>query len=222
MPETPPASSRDGEFFLEIESAFAEKRGTPFILSAKDYALMQKWNEEGIPLSIVLEAIAGCFEKNGETGRRRTISSLSYCRHAVKDLWNERRDLSVGAGGSLPEADPLVALRALAESLRRSSSAMAPELEGIFAEEARAIEDLGKARSVPEIEEALISAEEKFLGRLVESLPAPERNKIERDIEKALGASGKLDEAVRKKTADANRRRLVRKRFAVPRFSLFG
>jgi len=182
---------------------------------------MQKWNEEGVPLPIVLEAIGKCFENNGESGRRRTISSLSYCRHAVKDLWNERRDLFVGAGSQLPEADPLAALKVLAQALRGSAVAV-PGLASVFGDEADAIERLATGKSVPEIEEALIVAEDRFLRRLVESLSVAERAKIERDIEKALGGSGKLDEAVRRKTADANRRRLVRKRFVVPRFSLFG
>lgn len=210
-----------GDYFLEIEAYFAEKRGTPFILSAKDYSLMQKWSEEGIPLAVVLEAIGRCFEKAAEPGRRRTISSLSYCRHSVKDLWEERRDLSVGGEGHVPERDPLTALQLLAGSLRDAAPS-AESLSAAFMEEAAAVEQLGTGRSVPEIEEALIAREDAFLTRIVSMLPPGEQEKIEDEVAKAIGSAGKLDESIRLKTADANRRRLVRKRFGVPRFSLFG
>ena len=73
----------DADYFLEIEAHFALRRNTPFILSAKDWALMQKWRAEGIPLPVVIEAIDSVFEKNETSGRRKVISSLSYCRHAV-------------------------------------------------------------------------------------------------------------------------------------------
>ena len=69
-----------GDYFLEIESHFAAKRATPFILNAKDWALMKKWFDDGIPLTVVIEAIDSVFEKNETSGQRKMISSLSYCR----------------------------------------------------------------------------------------------------------------------------------------------
>src|SRR5437763_2929596 len=70
------------EYYTEIESHFAARRGTPFVLSAKDWHLMKRWHDDGIPLPIVIEAIDTVFQKNEESGRRKTISGLSYCRHA--------------------------------------------------------------------------------------------------------------------------------------------
>src|SRR5436853_5501972 len=89
------------DYFLEIESHFAMRRGTPFILSAKDWALMKTWAEGGIPLPVVIEAIDTVFEKAAE--RKKIVNSLSYCRHAVKELWSERKELQVGASGTVPE-----------------------------------------------------------------------------------------------------------------------
>src|SRR5215813_11999711 len=82
------------------------RRGTPFILSAKDWALMKKWHGEGVPLPVVIEAIDSVFEKNETSGRKKVISSLSYCKHAVKELWDERKELSVGEEGTTPEVAP--------------------------------------------------------------------------------------------------------------------
>src|SRR5213593_5009097 len=106
------------QYYGEIETHFAMRRGTPFILSAKDWALMKKWHGEGVPLPVVIEAIDSVFEKNETSGRRKVISSLSYCRHAVKELWDERRDMYVGGSDVTPESSPEARLESLAEHLR--------------------------------------------------------------------------------------------------------
>ena len=93
------------EYFTEIESHFAMRRGTPFILNAKDWALMKSWSDEGIPLPVVIEAIDSVFDKNEEKGNKKTINALSYCKHAVKELWQERKELQIGAEGVTPEED---------------------------------------------------------------------------------------------------------------------
>ncbi|HEX7808210.1 MAG TPA: hypothetical protein VF608_05790, partial [Thermoanaerobaculia bacterium] len=99
------------EYFQEIESHFARRRGTPFILSAKDWALMKSWSEAGVPLPVVIEAIDSVFDKREAQGKK--VNSLSYCKHAIKEMWNERKELAIGAGGS-PEESPAVLLEALA------------------------------------------------------------------------------------------------------------
>src|SRR5438874_5395902 len=93
-------------YFEDIEAHFAARRGTPFILSAKDWVLMKSWHDEGVPLPVVIEAIDSVFEKNETSGRQKKINSLSYCRHAVKELWKERKEMLVGAAGETPEAAP--------------------------------------------------------------------------------------------------------------------
>src|SRR6266852_9087427 len=128
-----------GHYYLEIEAHFAFRRSTPFILSGKDWALMQRWRDEGIPLPIVIEAIDSVFEKNETSGRRKVISSLRYCRHAVKELWEARRDLYVGGTDTTPEASPEARLAELAERLQEP-----------FASRVR---ELAHQRSVPRIEE---------------------------------------------------------------------
>src|SRR5437868_14147613 len=134
------------QYYREIETHFAMRRGTPFILSAKDWALMKKWHDEGVPLPVVIEAIDSVFEKNETSGRRKVISSLSYCRHAVKEIWDEQRELYAGAHEILPEADPLALLEALAGQLATSP------LTAPFAERVRA---LASEKSVPAIEARL-------------------------------------------------------------------
>ena len=188
-------------YFLEIEAHFAARRGTPFILSAKDWALMRKWNEEGIPLPIVIEAIDSVFEKNETSGRRKVISSLSYCRHAVKELWDARRDLYVGGSENMPEVSPEARLEELAQRI--------PEP---FASRVR---EVARERSVPRIEQALMEIEREMIDALI-------TDDIRSDIAATLGDTSKLDPKIRARTEEANLRRLIRERFDLPRLTLFG
>ena len=187
------------EYFLEIEAHFAHRRGTPFILSAKDWALMRKWADENIPLPVVIEAIDSVFEKNETSGRRKVISSLSYCRHGVKELWDARRDLYVGGSEVTPEASPETRLEELAARLREP-----------FASRVR---DLARERSVPRIEQALMDIEREMIEALVTD---------EIRAELASLDTSKLDAKIRARTEEANLRRLVRERFDLPRLTLFG
>ena len=189
------------DYFLEIEAHFAARRGTPFILSAKDWALMRKWHDEGIPLPVVIEAIDSVFEKNETSGRRKVISSLSYCRHAVKELWDSRRDLYVGGSDVTPESSPESRLEALAQRIAEPFASRVRELAG--------------ERSVPRIEQALMEIEREMLDALI-------TDQIRRDIAATLGDTSNLDPKIRARTEEANLRRLIRERFDLPRLTLFG
>lgn len=202
------------DYFTEIEGHFAQKRGTPFVLSAKDWLLMKKWREEGVPLPVVIEAIDTVFEKNESSGRKKVISSLSYCRHAVKELWDDRRDLQVGAEDALPEEAPAAALEALAAELEASLfdrvRSFAPQVRALAAE-----------KSVPKIEERLIELEHAIVEDLLASLAPGEAAALREHVAQSIGSAAKLDEKTRARTEEANLRRLVRERFALPRLTLF-
>ena len=195
------------DYFLEIEAHFAQCRKTPFILSAKDWALMRKWREEGVPLPVVIEAIDSVFEKNETSGRRKVISSLSYCRHAVKELWDERRDMYVGGSDVTPESSPETRLELLAQ-----------RIEEPFASRVR---ELAKERSVPRIEERLMEIERELIAALIASAP-DEVAGLRRDVAASLGDTSKLDPKIRARTEEANLRRLIREKFGLPRLTLFG
>jgi hypothetical protein len=198
-------------YFQEIEAHFALRRGTPFILNAKDWVLMKKWFEDGVPLPVVIEAIDAVFERNETSGRKKVISSLSYCRHSIKELWNERRNLYVGAGEMTPEAGSETLLDALATQLETSDVA-AP-----FAPRVRT---LASEKSVPKIEERLIDLERELIDAFIAAAPA-EIEAIRAGIAVALGDTSKLDEKTRARTEEANLRRLVREKFGLPRLTLF-
>jgi len=183
------------DYFTEIEAHFARRRATPFVVNPKDWALMKKWQEDGVPLPVVIEAIDAVFDKQEAKGKK--VNSLSYCKHAVKELWDERRELAIGSEGAVPEEDPAARLEELAAAL--------PDA---YAERVRALRG-----SVPQIEEKLMELESALLGELL--VQAPEL----RAEAEALVTGG--DEKTRARSVEAHLRRLVRERFGVRRLSLF-
>jgi hypothetical protein len=195
-------------YFVEIEGHFAQRRGTPFILTPKDWLLMKSWRDDGVPLPVVIEAIDSVFERNETSGRRKVISSLHYCRHAVKEIWNERRELYAGAHDVVPEADPLALLEELAAQVAASPASA-------FAERIRA---LAVEKSVPAIEARLMELEGELIEAVIAAAPT-ETAAIRSEIAAALAG---IDEKLRERTERANLLRLVRERFALPRLSLFG
>jgi hypothetical protein len=189
-----------GDYFLEIEAHFAQRRGTPFVLNAKDWVLMKSWSDDGIPLPVVIEAIDSVFDK--QEAKKRKVNGLSYCKHAVKELWDERRELLIGGQENSPEEEVVPRLAALAEVLQP----VAPEF-------AVRVRELVSEKSVPRIEERLMELEHELIESL---LPQAEELRTE-----ARALTSGADEKTRARTEEAHLRRLVRERFALPRLTLF-
>ncbi len=189
------------DYYLEIESHFAARRGTPFILNAKDWALMKEWSDSGIPLSIVIEAIDTVFDRH-EKEKGKKVNGLSFCKYAVKELWQERRELQIGSEENAPEESVGPLLEALAAAVEPVSVVFAARIRELVAE-----------KSAPRIEEGLMELEEELLQAL---LPQAEELRAEAH---ALAAGA--DEKTRARAEAAHLRRLVRERFGLPRLTLF-
>lgn len=73
-------------YFTEIEEHFQRARGTGlFLLSPIDWALIETWKNEGIPLEAVLRGIDTAFEKwHAKKKKVQAVNSLSYCAQAVE------------------------------------------------------------------------------------------------------------------------------------------
>ena len=184
------------DYFNEIEAHFSFRRGTPFIVNPKDWALMQKWAGDGIPLPVVIEALDSVFDKAEANGKK--VSSLSYCRHAVKEMWAERKALAVGSEDGAPEEDPSARLEELAAALEPTAAAP-------FAARVRALASL---RTLPKIEEALMAIEEDLIAALATA-------ELREEASSLVKAEKNRDRAV-----EAHVRRLVRERHGLPRLTV--
>lgn len=198
------------DYFLEIEAHFARRRGTPFVVNAKDWALMQSWAAEGVPLAIVIEAIDSVFDKNETQARKKTVNGLQYCRHAIKELWHDRKQLHIGSHDESPEENPEPLLESLATLLEASPVPL-------IAQTATQIRALTSEKTVPRIEERLIEIETELIARLLET---EEAAAIRAEVARAIAAIP-MDEKTRARTEEATLRRFVRERFAMPRLTLF-
>ena len=48
----------EAAYATKVEEAFIAERGTPFLVSPKDWTLIRGWREDGVPVDVVVRAVA--------------------------------------------------------------------------------------------------------------------------------------------------------------------
>ncbi len=87
-------------YFERVEQHFGRRRGGPMVLSPKDWQLIQKWQEQGIPLPVVLRGINQAFDRFAASSPRPDrINSLRYCAQEVEGAWEEHRTARARSAG---------------------------------------------------------------------------------------------------------------------------
>jgi hypothetical protein len=87
-------------YFTEIEERFQQRRGSILLLSTLDWALIETWQEAGVPLEAVLRGIDSAFDKyesRQKRARMRRINGLAWCAQAVMTAAEEMREASAGS-----------------------------------------------------------------------------------------------------------------------------
>ena len=84
-------------YFTEIEDAFVRRRGKHLFLSPMDWALMETWKQQGIPLHVVLRGVEKSFDSFEAKPRKRTVKSLLYCQEEVEAQYAEWVEARVGS-----------------------------------------------------------------------------------------------------------------------------
>lgn len=96
-------------YFTEIEEHFQRARGRQIYLCPLDWALIESWQQSGIPLPAVLAGIDQTFAAFA-SGRRRDTErprSLAYCAAAVMRAAETAKEAAVGGhGAAAPAAEP--------------------------------------------------------------------------------------------------------------------
>jgi hypothetical protein len=96
-------------YFTEIEERFQQRRGSILLLSTLDWALIETWQEAGIPLDAALRGIDAAFDKYDQRqkkGRMRRINGLAWCAQAVMEAAQEMREASAGSATPALTAPP--------------------------------------------------------------------------------------------------------------------
>ena len=83
-------------YFTEIEETFVRRRGKHLLLSPIDWAMIEGWQERGIPLHIVLRGIESVFDVFDQNPGPRTIKGLLYCREEIEAQYQDWLGMQVG------------------------------------------------------------------------------------------------------------------------------
>jgi len=70
-----------------------------------DWALMETWKQQGIPLHIVLRGVEKSFDSFDARPRKRTVKSLLYCQEEIEAQFAEWLEARVGSSTSSDVAE---------------------------------------------------------------------------------------------------------------------
>jgi hypothetical protein len=219
-------TEEDRAFYAAGEAAFVARRGTPFLLSPKDFALLKEWRALGVPIEAVESGIEEAFTRREERGATGRINSLSYCRDAVLSAWERRSETAVGRGIGRAETEAADVGERLAR-LARALDAVArvhPDLTERLDSAGRSLDRLATAGKSPgEVETSLARLDRRLAKDLHEALSAERRSRLESRVEEVLAkARVKMDRETEEKTRRALTRRTLREELALPRLTLLG
>ena len=227
-------------YFTEIEDAFVRRRGKHLFLSPMDWALMETWKQQGIPLHIVLRGVEKSFDSYEARPRKRTVKTLLYCQEEVEAQYAEWVEAHVGSSTASPEPESdktPFSFAAISEHLQRCRGALSE-----LAQSRKQADDLSEALTraaalLADIENDFVSGATLDTRKLEDSLTGLER--LLNDSMIAVASSSTLDElkkgvkdqlkpykaqmdgAVYKQTFDNLLMKRLREQFSMPRLSLF-
>jgi len=216
-------TEEDRRYYQAAEAAFIRRRGTPFLLSPRDFALLKQWRALGVPMEAVRQGIDAAFSGREERQARGRVNSLGYCAGAVLEAWERRAETSVGKGGgrSGPEPDIAAALAGLSGSLAELARRR-PDLAAPIEAASRSLDRLAKAgKNAEEIETSLARLDKRLAKALFDALPEPERDRLDTEVETALSrANIRMDADAAERTRRALSRRTLREALDLPRLTL--
>jgi hypothetical protein len=207
-----------------------------------DWALMETWKQQGIPLHIVLRGVEKSFDSYEAKPRKRTVKTLLYCQEEVEAQFAEWVESHVGSAGDAPESETEsdktpFSFAAITEHLDRSRNALA-ELAKSRTQEDDLSEALTRAVALlVDIESDFASSTTLDTRKLEDSLTGLERmlndsmfsvattttlEELKNGIKEQLKPyRSQMEAAVYKQTFDNLLLKRLREQFGVPRLSLF-
>lgn len=217
-------------YFTEIEDTFVRRRGKNLLLNPLDWAMIEGWQERGIPLHVVIRAIESVFDAfDKKPAQPRSIKSLFYCREEVEAQFLEWSNSQTGKsaasnhGGEagISKEDVAELIDGVVEKLQASAiSALAEDFERAIARLTELRADL--TDDIGTVEPSLFDIE-KFLDRALLTNTDPEHLKA---VKKEITGQLKVYKAGMESEAYQNTFNLMllkrlREDAGVPRLSLF-
>jgi hypothetical protein len=188
-------------YYRAVEDHFARLRGTPFLFTPKDFGLLRRWWQDGVPLAAVLAGIGEVMARRAAAGED-PVSSLSYCRHAVSRHARRLQVAAVGAADVPSGVDVPARLAAYASAARRAAESVAGLGEAAAALDGLAAAVLTLPPDAPPaaLEVTAASLEASAFPAMLRGLPGARRDALMAAIrarEDAFGEGGPLPAAAR-------------------------
>lgn len=216
-------------YFTEIEDTFIRRRGKNLFLSPIDWALIESWQDRGIPMHIVIRSIESVFDVyDKQPVGTRSIKSLFYCREEIEAQYAEWVRSQAGRSDSSDGSIEQYSLDAVEEHITKSIES----LNSIVYDEIR--EDI--SRAVARLEElksnltdnfeaidGTLSDIEKLLERaMLTNWNKPHLKILEKEVAAQLKAYKlEMEPDAYKNTFDLMLLKRLREETGVPRLGLF-
>lgn len=216
-------------YFTEIEDAFIRRRGKNLLLSPIDWAMMETWQERGIPLHIVLRGIQSVFDQFEKNPRPRTIKSLLFCKEEIEAQFAEWTSAQIGKSETATQdAEQAISLDSIRDFIEKNIAVLkAVENEMIAESIDRAVSRLielsqNLTESSEQTEHALTDIENFLDNALLSDLDKTHLKQIEKEI---AGQLRQYRSELDKGSIDHTLRLMMLKRLrednGIPRLSLF-
>lgn len=214
------------EFYRQVEDLFATLRGSPHILSPKDFQLLREWWTRDIPLRAIMAGLSEVFLHHRERDEAEPIVSLTYCRHAVERHARRLADAAVGTE-DVQGQDPLTNgdrrefIDRLVGQLKQCRSAIATNEPNVAEAIGRIADQLERTHDLPtqELEEHLYGLEQALLSGCMEALSPAIKESIKASARARTDATGASGET-RDRTLRAMTDRELRQHLGLPRLEL--
>ena len=216
-------------YFTEIEETFVRRRGKHLFLSPLDWALIEVWQERGIPLHIVLRSIESVFDVfDKQPLGTRTIKSLFYCREEIEAQYKEWTTSQTGKSEETEDAVAVFSVDAIAAHILTSIDKLnAVSVTGLEEDIARAIERLNTLKTDLSTNFETIDGSlgdiEKLLDRaMLTNWDRVHLKTIEKEIAGQLRAyKADMDADSYKNTFDLMLLKRLREEAGIPRLGLY-
>ena len=215
-------------YFTEIEETFVRRRARNLFLSPLDWALMEVWQQKGIPLHIVIRGIEQVFDNFEKNPGPRSIKGLMFCREEVEAQYGEWLTAQTGKSNGVSESTPTISfsettdhINGLIESLRlNNNSDLSEEIERACVRLAEVAENVNG--NLEQLDRSLGDIEDLLDNALLAKADENKRQILEKEIDAHLKPyKSTMDKVSYEMTFRLMLLKQLREAENIPRLSLF-